>query len=37
MATKKFSVRIRVPNRDVSSLCKGIPEANGIDSIAEGK
>jgi len=33
-ASKNFSVRIRVPNRDVSSLYKGMPEANGITSIA---
>ena len=31
---KNFSVRIRVPNRDVSSLYKGMPEANGITSMA---
>jgi uncharacterized protein len=31
---KRFSVRIRVPNRDVSSLYKGAPEANGVTSIA---
>jgi DUF1680 family protein len=31
---KNFSVRIRVPNRDVSSLYKGTPEADGITSIA---
>jgi uncharacterized protein len=33
-AAKNFSVRIRVPNRDVSRLYKGMPEANGITSIA---
>ncbi len=32
--SKRFSVRVRVPNRDVSSLYKGVPEANGITSIA---
>ncbi len=31
---KNFSVRIRVPNRDVSSPYKGTPEADGITSIA---
>ncbi len=31
---QRFSVRIRVPNRDVSSLYNGMPEANGITSIA---
>jgi DUF1680 family protein len=31
---KNFSVRIRVPDRDVSRLYKGMPEANGITSIA---
>jgi hypothetical protein len=31
---KNFSVRIRMPNRDVSSLYKGTPEADGITSIA---
>jgi hypothetical protein len=31
---KNFSVRIRVPNRDVSSLYKGAPKADGITSIA---
>jgi DUF1680 family protein len=37
-ASKNFNIRIRVPNRDVSSLYKGMPEANGITSIAvEGK
>jgi DUF1680 family protein len=31
---KRFSVRIRVPNRGVSSLYKGTPEAGGISSLA---
>jgi DUF1680 family protein len=31
---KSFSVRIRVPNRDVSSLYKGTPDADGTTSIA---
>lgn len=37
-ARKNFNVRIRVPNRDVSRLYKGLPDANGIVSIAvQGK
>jgi DUF1680 family protein len=32
--SKNFSVRIRVPDRDVSTLYQGMPEANGITSIA---
>ena len=32
-ASKNFSVRIRVPNRDVSSLYAGTPEADGITSV----
>jgi hypothetical protein len=31
---KRFAMRIRVPNRDVSSLYKATPEANGFISIA---
>ena len=31
---KRFAVRIRVPNRDVSSLYRSSPDANGITSIA---
>ncbi|MGH9718838.1 MAG: glycoside hydrolase family 127 protein [Bryobacteraceae bacterium] len=31
---KKFSVRIRMPNRAVSSLYKATPDANGITSVA---
>jgi DUF1680 family protein len=31
---KKFSVRVRVPNRDVSLLYKGTPEVNGITALA---
>ncbi len=31
---KDFSVRIRVPNRGVSSLYQGTPDANGITSLA---
>ena len=31
---KNFSVSIRVPNRNVSSLHKGTPDANGITSLA---
>src|ERR1019366_3431746 len=31
---KNFSLRIRVPNRGVSSLYRSTPEANGITSIA---
>ncbi len=33
-APKRFSVRIRVPNRGVSSLYKGTPDADGIASLA---
>jgi len=33
-AQKNFSVRIRVPNRDISSLYKSTPDANGVTSIA---
>jgi DUF1680 family protein len=32
--TKRFAVRIRVPNRDVSSLYRSSPDANGITSLA---
>jgi DUF1680 family protein len=31
---KSFSVRIRMPTRNVSSLYKGTPEANGLTSLA---
>jgi uncharacterized protein len=31
---KKFSVRVRVPNRDVSSLYKNSPEVNSITSMS---
>jgi uncharacterized protein len=31
---RQFSVRIRVPNRAVSSLYRGAPDANGITSLA---
>jgi len=31
---KNFSVRIRVPDRGVSSLYRSTPDANGITSIA---
>ncbi len=31
---KRFAVRIRVPNRDVSSLYRSSPDANGITSVA---
>jgi DUF1680 family protein len=31
---KNFSIRIRVPNRGVSSLYRSTPEANGITSVA---
>jgi DUF1680 family protein len=31
---KRFAVRIRVPNRDVSSLYRSSPDANGITSLA---
>jgi DUF1680 family protein len=35
---KNFSVRIRIPDRDISSLYKGIPEVNEIPSISvEGR
>jgi uncharacterized protein len=33
-AQKSFSVRIRVPNRGVSNLYKGTPDADGLTSIA---
>jgi hypothetical protein len=33
-AQKTFSVRIRVPNRGVSSLYKSTPDANGLASLA---
>ena len=33
-AEKEFSVRVRVPNRSVSDLYTGTPQADGIDSIA---
>jgi DUF1680 family protein len=33
-AEKNFSVRIRVPTRNVSSLYKGTPDANGLTSLA---
>jgi DUF1680 family protein len=33
-ASKKLTMRIRVPNRDVSSLYKATPEANGIASLS---
>jgi hypothetical protein len=33
-ARKNFSVRIRVPNRAVSSLYKSAPDANGITSLS---
>ncbi|MBZ5622556.1 MAG: glycoside hydrolase family 127 protein [Acidobacteriia bacterium] len=33
-AHKTFSVRIRVPNRNVSRLYQGTPDANGITSLA---
>lgn len=33
-APKNFSLRIRVPNRGVSSLYRSTPDANGITSIA---
>jgi DUF1680 family protein len=33
-AEKNFSVRIRVPNRSVSSLYQSTPDANGITSVA---
>jgi hypothetical protein len=33
-ATKRFSLRIRVPNHDVSRLYRSTPEVNGITSIA---
>ena len=32
--SKSFSVRIRVPDRDVSTLYRSTPDANGITSIA---
>jgi DUF1680 family protein len=32
--SKRFSVRVRVPRRDVSVLYKGTPEADGLTSIA---
>jgi hypothetical protein len=32
-AAKSFSVRIRMPNRDVSTLYRSSPEANGIGAI----
>lgn len=31
---KTFTVRLRVPNRDVSNLYHGTPEADGIESLA---
>ncbi len=31
---KRFAIRIRVPNRDVSSLYRSAPSANGIASLA---
>ncbi len=31
---KTFTVRLRVPNRDVSNLYRGTPEADGIESLA---
>ncbi len=31
---KNFSVRVRVPNRNVSGLYKGTPDVNGLTSIA---
>ena len=34
MAAKRFAVRIRVPNRNVSELYVSSPEANGITSLA---
>src|SRR5262249_39947231 len=33
-APKRFAIRIRVPNRDVSSLYTSTPSANGIRSLA---
>lgn len=33
-ARRRFSVRIRVPNRTVSDLYEATPDANGIESIA---
>jgi len=33
-APKRFAIRIRVPNRDVSSLYRSNPSANGIRSLA---
>jgi hypothetical protein len=33
-AQKSFAIRLRVPNRDVSSLYTASPEANGITSIS---
>ena len=33
-AEKKFSVRVRVPNRSVSEIYSSTPQANGITSIA---
>jgi hypothetical protein len=33
-AQKKFSIRIRVPNRNVSSLYESTPDSNGIASIS---
>ena len=33
-AQKKFSVKIRVPNRQVSSLYKATPDADGITSLS---
>ena len=33
-APKKFSIRIRVPDRGVSELYRGTPDANGIVSLA---
>jgi hypothetical protein len=32
--SQEFSVRIRVPNRGVSHLYSGVPDANGITSIS---
>jgi len=31
---KNFTVRVRIPNRDVSSLYQSVPSANGITSIS---
>src|SRR5262245_31372135 len=33
-SSKSFTLRVRVPNRDVSELYSGKPEADGITSIA---